>query len=782
VRLDVILRPLAATLAIAGLALAGLVAASPALAAGSTDIRINEIDSDGSPDWVELMNIGTAPVDVAGYVLTGLLNAGTQTLPAGTTIAAGAVLEVDLSFGLKKGDTVSLFAADGTTLVDSYSWGDYHVSTWGRVPDGTGDFVALSAASPGVLNATTEGGGSGEPADDTGWEGVRVNEVTSANDDPTHDAFELVNTGDAAVDISGWLQTDSGHTPQPLTAGSPTSIPAHGTVVVLSNQGLSSDGDAVRVYRADGTTLVDSVTWGLNDAEPGSWSRCPDATGDWVHTATASFGASNATACAGTIIPTSGDDGSGSDVPCQTEAPSGTGAALADGAAWPGSASWTTSDAECAFVTSLSGQDVSGRVFDQSDAGVLWAAKNKSHVYRLVRSGGLWVPDTANDWAAGKDLVFPGGTGQPDSEGITVGPDGFLYVTTERDNTASSVTRDTVLRFDPAASGTTLQPTTMWDLTADFTGDGTLAATGADANLGFEGITWVPDSYLTANGFVDQSTGAAYDPADYPGHGTGLYFLALEKNGDLYAYALHGDGTSHRVAQVDTGMPAIAEVQWDADLQRIWAVTDNTSSGSTELLGMSGTGALIVDAVYDRPAGLPNDNLEGFAVAPDSTCGDGVKEVVRSDDGNNDGHSLWSGTIDCGLALAAQGPGTTALRVSTTSATAGTVLQVTGERLTPGVEYTLTLHSDPVVVGTAVAGTNGALGIAFTVPAGTPAGAHTLVLTANGSILASAPVAIAAQLAATGVEPGSLAAVGVAMLLLGIGALSARALRRRRAA
>ena len=109
----------------------------------------------------------------------------------------------------------------------------------------------------------------------------------------------------------------------------------------------------------------------------------------------------------------------------------------------------------------------------------------------------------------------------------------------------------------------------MWDLTADFTGDGTLAATGADSNLGFEGITWVPDSYLTANGFVDQSTGAAYDPADYAGHGTGLYFLALEKNGHLYAYALNGDGTSHRVADIATGMPAIAETQWDAGLQRM---------------------------------------------------------------------------------------------------------------------------------------------------------------------------------------------------------------------
>ena len=65
--------------------------------------------------------------------------------------------------------------------------------------------------------------------------------------------------------------------------------------------------------------------------------------------------------------------------------------------------------------------------------------KNKSWVFRLVKQGGVWVPDTANGWGGGKQIFFPGGAGQPDSEGLTVGPDGALYVTTERDNAANSV-------------------------------------------------------------------------------------------------------------------------------------------------------------------------------------------------------------------------------------------------------------------------------------------------------------------------------------------------------
>jgi hypothetical protein len=35
-------------------------------------------------------------------------------------------------------------------------------------------------------------------------------------------------------------------------------------------------------------------------------------------------------------------------------------------------------------------------------------------------------------------------------------------------------------------------------------------------NSGLEAITWVPDTFLTARGFHDESTGAAYNPAAYP--------------------------------------------------------------------------------------------------------------------------------------------------------------------------------------------------------------------------------------------------------------------------
>ncbi|WP_052521547.1 lamin tail domain-containing protein [Agreia bicolorata] len=774
-----------------------------ALGAVASTLRINEIETNGDPDWVELINTATEPLDASGFVLTGRGNDVTLTLPSNTVIAAGAVYVAESStFKLKKSDKVSLFASDGTTLLDSYEWGDFHLDTYGRVPNGTGDFVQQATPSKGELNPTPTDPGEGG-GDDAGWQSVKLNEVTSANDDPTHDAYELVNTGDTDVDVSAWMQSDSTSLPAAISAPNGTVVPAHGYLVLLSNQGLSSSGDSVKVYRADGSTIVDSVGWGDSDAQPGSWSRCADATGAWAHTAASSWGVSNATACAGTIIAPSTPGGG--EVSCQTEAASGSGPAIAGGIAWPGSQTPVVSDNQCQFVTSLSGQDVSGLDIDPSAPNVMWAVKNKSHVYRLVKSGSLWVPDTENGWSAGKDIVFPSGSGQPDSEGLTVGPDGFLYITTERDNAASGVPLDSVLRFDPSASGTTLQPTHQWNLTSSLSD--AIDTTGkADSNLGFEGITWVPDSYLTTNGFVDQSTGEAYDPADYPGHGTGLYFLALEKNGHLYAYALNADGTFHRLSSIDTGLPLIADTQWDADAQRIWAVADNSVAGSSTLLKMDAAGGFVVDRTYDRPTGLPNNNNEGFAIAPNSTCVDGVKEVIRSDDGNNGGHSLWSGTISCDLALGPQGPNPPASSptVAATPSTvqAGGVTTIVAAGLVPDTEYTVVLHSEPVTLGNAVADSTGVLTLSnVRIPADTAAGAHTITIAAASdpaTIVAGIPFTVTAAavvpaggnstqtgspaasgtLASTGAQPLPVIAAGTLLLMLG-GALVLNRRRRR---
>ncbi len=51
------------------------------------------------------------------------------------------VEQSQFGFGLGGADAVRLLAADGTTLVDSSEWTVHAATTYGRNPDGTGDFA-----------------------------------------------------------------------------------------------------------------------------------------------------------------------------------------------------------------------------------------------------------------------------------------------------------------------------------------------------------------------------------------------------------------------------------------------------------------------------------------------------------------------------------------------------------------------------------------------------------------------------------------------------------------
>jgi hypothetical protein len=467
----------------------------------------------------------------------------------------------------------------------------------------------------------------------------------------------------------------------------------------------------------------------------------------------ASPGSSPLNTC-GPVTIVGGDGGGTSEppLPCQPDAPQGTGPLAAGAQPWPGAATVSVVDQLCAWKTTTGpeGRDMSGLHFDPSDPDVLWAVKNKSWVFRLVSRDGVWVPDTTEGWAAGKQLFFPGGVGQPDAEGLTVGGDGALYVTTERDNAQNTIALNSVLRFDPAAPGTALVPTNQWDLTADFP---ELIVPGGDkdkANLGFEGITFVPDTYLVQNGFVDQSTGSTYDPADYPGHGAGLFFAALENDGMLYAYALSSDGGHHRVAVVDTGMGHVMDVQFDSGLQRIWSLCDNTCSVSHTLLEVDLSGTIVPGAVYAAPSGLPVVNIEGFAIAPVSTCVQGFRQALWSDDGiaapGHEGHALYRGTFPCDLDLGDQGV-PASIRLSATSVAKKGTLGVTGAGFEPGetIQIDLPMHPSTVSV-TVVVDDVGRFEAALIVPAGTRPGHYQLTATGAAATL-TADVAVTAPAA-----------------------------------
>ncbi|MFG2824816.1 lamin tail domain-containing protein [Kitasatospora sp. NPDC048365] len=436
------------------------------------------------------------------------------------------------------------------------------------------------------------------PADD-----VRINEVVTTGS--VNDSIELHNKGTAAVDVSGWiLKDDNNSSKYTVAAGTVLAAGGFKAFDVHGSFGLGSS-DKARLYLPDGTTLVDSFTWTSHSAP--SWSRCADGTGAFKQAAL-TLGAPN-------------DCGSGS---------GGT-----SPVAWPGGSAVATADGSNVFGSDLSGL--------YQEGSVMWGAQNSGKLWRLVRDGsGGWKPDTANGWSSGKTLRFTGGTGTPDSEGVTVtsaGAAGGVFVSSERNGDASGTSRLSVLRYDVSGTGGSLTATREWNLTPDLPSVG--------SNAGLEAITWVPDATLTAAGFKDASTGAAYDPAHYGAHTGGVFFVGVEGTGAIHGYVLQDSGTFTRIATVGSGMAGVMELQWEPQASRLWVVCDDTCSGQHRTMTINASGVFATAAVYNRPSGMSNYNNEGFSPAGSDECVAGSKPVYWADDANDGGHAIRRGTIAC---------------------------------------------------------------------------------------------------------------------------------------
>jgi hypothetical protein len=183
-------------------------------------------------------------------------------------------------------------------------------------------------------------------------------------------------------------------------------------------------------------------------------------------------------------------------------------------------------------------------------------------------------------------------------------------------------------------------------------------------NAGLEAITWIPDEVLVAKGFMDDVKGQKYNPADYPNHGTGLFFVGAELDGKISAYALdQTTGTYDFVQSFPSGFPAVMDLTYDAETNKLWAICDNGCDGRTATLDVAqtgpNTGYFLVNDTFARPAGMANLNNEGFAIAPQAECVNGLKPTFYSDDSNTGGHALSMGRIACKAPAPTQNTNTT---------------------------------------------------------------------------------------------------------------------------
>ena len=119
-------------------------------------IVINEIkpNGDATTGWVELFNPSTEEVDISGYKITNSDVAHSFVIPDLAKIPAGGYKIIDETLipgGLVSNDAVHLFSRFGVQI-DQFAWTASPATSFGRCPNGTGNFLFNDAVTRGGTN------------------------------------------------------------------------------------------------------------------------------------------------------------------------------------------------------------------------------------------------------------------------------------------------------------------------------------------------------------------------------------------------------------------------------------------------------------------------------------------------------------------------------------------------------------------------------------------------------------------------------------------------------
>ncbi|MDD3362751.1 MAG: lamin tail domain-containing protein [Hespellia sp.] len=547
-----------------------------------SQVVINEIESDGdTTDWVEIYNKGTTAVDISGWYLYDNDPVGHAAditpVAEGTTLEPGACYVLDqnvhFTFGLGKGDSVTVYNKNKAS-VDTYSWESHAAGVYARIPDGTGAFVDFPTSTKGAVNIVVNK--------------VVLNEIQSSDPNNDPDWIELANPTEEALDISGIIVKDS-EDKNAYTIPANTIIPANGFFVISQDEFLFGLGkaDAVRIF--DGDTMIASTSW--TEHKSPSWGLYPDVNGkEYRNTLEATKGAANKFA------------------------------GIPDVVEWSGSNDVTVSDLN--FLEDSSGLDFFH--------GQLYAIDNGT--------GKFWIMDVATDgtmkfangFEDGKRIRFQKDAGNlkaagPDTEGICVDGAGMVYAASERDNSAKGVNFNEILMVDPSAAGPDLVALNEWNLTDSLP--------AVAANMGIEAVEWVSNSEITGK-IMDKNTNAAFDMANYPNAvSNGVFFVALEDNGHVYAYVLNNDETCVQIADIDGKLGGAMGLDYDTYEHVLWIASDNGYGNRSAVVTFNGTNDPAIKHV-NPPSGMDvTANNEGFAIADAEYTVNGLRPVYHFNDG-----------------------------------------------------------------------------------------------------------------------------------------------------
>ena len=558
-------------------------------------IVINEVESnDDETDWVEVYNVGNTPVDLSGWYLYDddpvghaaditPVTEGTMLNPGEFYVFDG---NKDFTFGLGKNDEVTIFNKADLVIAE-YAWEGHAEGVYARIPDGVGDFVDFPTSTKGKANIVTNP--------------VVLNEIQSNDANGGADWVELANPTNEVLDISGIVMKDNNDANQYVFPEG-TTIDKNGFLIITEDEfgfGLGKN-DSVRLFENE--RLIAHTTW--TDHTNPTWGLYPNVNGNEFRN---------------TIEETPGAPNKFEGIPDVIE--------------WPGNGEVVIYDNEPMFLEDSSGLDFHN--------GQLYAVDNGT--------GKFWILDVAIDGALSfaegfengkrvrfqKDADNPKAAG-PDAEGITVDEDGFVYIASERDNSVKGVNFNMILKVDPNDEAEDLIALQQWDLTASLP--------QVSANMGIEAVEWVSNADVEGK-LYDENTKAAFDASNYPNAiSNGVFFVALEDNGHVYAYVLNEDESFVQIADIDGKLGGAMALDYDTYEDVLWVVADNGYNNRSAKITLNGQKQPGIVHVMPASGVDINANNEGFAIAAKEYTKNGQRPVYRFKDGDKVG-SLSIGSI-----------------------------------------------------------------------------------------------------------------------------------------
>jgi len=188
-------------------------------------LRVSQImyhHPDGSDfDFLELVNVGDEPVDLAGVRIDGGIRytfTGGTLAPGEYVVVADDVVEFEAWYGgginlagqytgslSNSGEEIILRLSEPyDAAVLRFEYGD---SWFGTKADGDGlSLVIIDASRP---RRTWDDRWSWQPSGDVNLDSIVINEVLAHQDLPTGDWIEIYNNWDQPADLDGWFLSDS---------------------------------------------------------------------------------------------------------------------------------------------------------------------------------------------------------------------------------------------------------------------------------------------------------------------------------------------------------------------------------------------------------------------------------------------------------------------------------------------------------------------------------------------------------------------------------------------